>query len=98
MSRSLTRAGDITLHDLMTHISGYPDFYPLDFVDRRLVEAHSRRGPAGGVRRRQARLRAGRALVVQQYRLHAPGPVSSPRSAGSRSGSSSRSGFSIRWA
>ena len=33
----LTRAGDITLHDLMTHISGYPDFYPLDFVDRRLV-------------------------------------------------------------
>ena len=38
MSRSLTRAGDITLHDLMTHISGYPDFYPLDFVDRRLVK------------------------------------------------------------
>ena len=34
----LTRAGDITLHDLMTHISGYPDFYPLDFVDRRLVK------------------------------------------------------------
>ena len=34
----LTRAGDITLHDLMTHLSGYPDFYPLDFVDRRLVK------------------------------------------------------------
>ena len=34
----LTRAGDITLHDLMTHMSGYPDFYPLDFVDRRLVK------------------------------------------------------------
>ena len=33
----LTRAGDITLHDLMTHLSGYPDFYPLDFVDRRLI-------------------------------------------------------------
>ena len=38
MNRSLTRAGDITLHDLMTHLSGYPDFYPLDFVDRRLVK------------------------------------------------------------
>ncbi len=37
-SRSLTRAGDITLYDLMTHLSGYPDFYPLDFVDRRLVK------------------------------------------------------------
>ncbi len=35
---SLTRAGDITLYDLMTHLSGYPDFYPLDFVDRRLVK------------------------------------------------------------
>jgi D-alanyl-D-alanine carboxypeptidase len=32
---NLTRAKDITLYDLMTHVSGYPDFYPLDFVDRR---------------------------------------------------------------
>jgi D-alanyl-D-alanine carboxypeptidase len=32
----LTRARDITLYDLMTHTSGYPDYYPLDFVDRRL--------------------------------------------------------------
>jgi D-alanyl-D-alanine carboxypeptidase len=32
----LTRAGEITLYDLMTHTSGYPDYYPLDFVDRRL--------------------------------------------------------------
>jgi CubicO group peptidase (beta-lactamase class C family) len=32
----LTRAGDITLYDLMTHASGYPDYYPLDFVDRRM--------------------------------------------------------------
>jgi D-alanyl-D-alanine carboxypeptidase len=32
----LTRAGDVTLLDLMAHTSGYPDFYPLDFVDRRL--------------------------------------------------------------
>lgn len=33
---NLTRAGDITLYDLMTHASGYPDYYPLDFVDRRM--------------------------------------------------------------
>lgn len=33
---NLTRAQDITLYDLMTHASGYPDYYPLDFVDRRL--------------------------------------------------------------
>jgi D-alanyl-D-alanine carboxypeptidase len=32
----LTRAKDITLYDLMTHVSGYPDYYPLDFVDRRM--------------------------------------------------------------
>jgi D-alanyl-D-alanine carboxypeptidase len=34
----LTGSGDISLHDLMTHVSGYPDFYPLDFVDRRLLK------------------------------------------------------------
>ncbi len=33
---SLTRAGDISLYDLMTHASGYPDYYPLDFLDRRM--------------------------------------------------------------
>lgn len=33
----LTRAQDITLLDLMNHVSGYPDYYPLDFVDRRMT-------------------------------------------------------------
>jgi CubicO group peptidase (beta-lactamase class C family) len=33
---TLKGADEITLYDLMTHLSGYPDFYPLDFVDRRL--------------------------------------------------------------
>ncbi len=33
---NLTRAKDITLLDLMNHVSGYPDYYPLDFVDRRM--------------------------------------------------------------
>jgi CubicO group peptidase (beta-lactamase class C family) len=35
----LTRANDITLLDLMHHVSGYPDYYPLDFVDRRMAKA-----------------------------------------------------------
>ncbi len=30
----LTKADDITVLDLMNHVSGYPDYYPLDFVDR----------------------------------------------------------------
>ncbi len=30
----LTAAGQITVLDLMNHVSGYPDYYPLDFVDR----------------------------------------------------------------
>ena len=34
----LTRAGDITLLDLMNHVSGYADYYPLDFVDRRMLK------------------------------------------------------------
>jgi D-alanyl-D-alanine carboxypeptidase len=32
----LTGAGDISLYQLMTHTAGYADYYPLDFVDRRL--------------------------------------------------------------
>ena len=35
---NLTRAKDITLLDLMNHASGYPDYYPLDFVDRRMLQ------------------------------------------------------------
>jgi CubicO group peptidase (beta-lactamase class C family) len=34
---NLTRAKDITLLDLMNHVSGYTDYYPLDFVDRRMA-------------------------------------------------------------
>ena len=33
----LTHANDITLLDLMNHVSGYTDYYPLDFVDRRML-------------------------------------------------------------
>jgi CubicO group peptidase (beta-lactamase class C family) len=35
----LTKAIEITLYDLMTHVSGYPDYYPLDFVDRRMLKS-----------------------------------------------------------
>jgi CubicO group peptidase (beta-lactamase class C family) len=34
-----TRAADITLDDLGSHLAGYPDYYPLDFVDRRMQQA-----------------------------------------------------------
>ncbi len=33
----LTRAGDMTLYDLLTNVSGYADYYPLDFVDERMA-------------------------------------------------------------
>lgn len=33
----LTRAKDITLLDLGQHVSGYRDYYPLDFVDREMA-------------------------------------------------------------
>jgi len=32
----LPRAGDVTLDDLGAHVSGYTDYYPLDFFDRRM--------------------------------------------------------------
>lgn len=33
----LTRADKIRVQDLMGHTSGYPDYYPLDFLDRRMM-------------------------------------------------------------
>jgi len=35
----LPRAKDITLADLGAHVSGYPDYYPLDFFDSRMAHA-----------------------------------------------------------
>jgi CubicO group peptidase (beta-lactamase class C family) len=35
----LTRARDITLKDLGGHLSGYRDYYPLDYVDREMATA-----------------------------------------------------------
>lgn len=33
-----TRAKDITLDDTLAHTAGYPDYYPLDFVDSRMTK------------------------------------------------------------
>jgi D-alanyl-D-alanine carboxypeptidase len=38
---NLTRAKDITLLDLGGHLSGYRDYYPLDFVDREMQKPQS---------------------------------------------------------
>ena len=35
----LTRSHEVTLLDLMNHVSGYRDYYPLDYVDREMAQA-----------------------------------------------------------
>lgn len=37
----LTRANDVTIGDLGNHVSGYRDYYPLDFVDRPMAKPMS---------------------------------------------------------
>ena len=34
----ISNADRVTLLDLMNHTSGYPDYYPLDFLDRRMIK------------------------------------------------------------
>jgi D-alanyl-D-alanine carboxypeptidase len=36
---TLTRSREITLLDLMNHVSGYRDYYPLDYVDREMAQS-----------------------------------------------------------
>ncbi len=38
---TLTQAGEISIDDLVSHRSGYTDYYPLDYVDRRMQTAVS---------------------------------------------------------
>ena len=70
----LTRASEITLLDLMNHVSGYPDYYPLDFVDRPMAQGHRQRRGHPPLRDAAARLRAGLALFLLEHRLPHPGP------------------------
>jgi D-alanyl-D-alanine carboxypeptidase len=37
--KKLTRADDLTLLELGQHVAGWPDYYPLDFVDQRIAAA-----------------------------------------------------------
>lgn len=48
---ALTRARDITLFDLGGHVSGYRDYYPLDFVDREMANPNARMRSSTNTRR-----------------------------------------------
>lgn len=43
----LTRSREITLLDLMNHVSGYRDYYPLDYVDREMGRPTTAEGVIG---------------------------------------------------
>ena len=71
---ALTRASDITVRDIGGMVSGYRDYYPLDFVDRPMAAAAAERRDRQGLRRAAARLRAALPLLLQQHRLPAARP------------------------
>ena len=71
---NLTRANDITLLDLGGHLSGYRDYYPLDFVDQEMAKPATPRSDHQRVRHAAARLQSPLALFVQQYRFSHPRP------------------------
>ena len=82
----LTRAKDITLRDLMNHTAGYPDYYPLDFLDRRMLKPIAidalLKEYAGG----KLDFEPGTPVLVQQHRVHPPrrGAAEGDRQAGER--------------
>ena len=62
---------EITLRDLGNHVSGYRDYYPLDFVDRPMAKDIAEEDLLNQFTAQAARLRAGLALLLQQHRLPA---------------------------
>ena len=68
----LTRAKDITVRDLMNHTSGYPDYYPLDFLDRRMLKPISFEGMLKDYAGVKLDFEPGTPLLVQQHGLHHP--------------------------
>ena len=70
---TLTRANDITIRQLLTHTSGYQDFYPLDYV----APFMTHRVTADDIIDRWARkaldFEPGTAVAVQQHQLRRGG-------------------------
>ena len=59
------------LRDLGNHVSGYRDYYPLDFVDRPMAKDIAEDELLKTFTEQAARFRSGHALLVQQHRLSA---------------------------
>ena len=65
----LTRAKEVTIRQLLSHTSGYQDYWPQDYVPPFMLQEVTARGNPRPVGEEAARLRARHAVPVQQHEL-----------------------------
>ena len=99
----LTRANEVTIRQLLSHTSGYQDYWPQDYVPPFMLQDGHRGADPRQVGEEAARLRARDAMAVQQHRLRHRGRDrrEGEREAAARSfsarASSRRSGWRASW-
>ncbi len=65
----LTRANEVTIRQLLSHTSGYQDYWPQDYVPPLMLKPITRRRHHGPLGAQAARFRSRHQVAVQQYQL-----------------------------
>ena len=65
----LTRANEVTIRQLLSHTSGYQDYWPQDYVMKPMLSPTTARANHGDVGEEAARFRARHEMAIQQHEL-----------------------------
>ena len=65
----LTRANEVTIRQLLSHTSGYQDYWPQDYVMPMMLQPVTSQKDHGHMGEEAARFRAGHEMAIQQHEL-----------------------------
>ena len=65
----LTRGNEVTIREILSHTSGYQDYWPEDYLMTPMTEAHHRPAHSGYVGQKAARLRSRHPVAVLEHQL-----------------------------
>ena len=95
---NLTRANEVTIRQLLSHTSGYQDYYPLDYVAPFMQKPVTADEILKTWAAQAAGFRSRHALAVQQYQLRSRRPHPGARDGQASRSFSASADLSARWA